>query len=100
MPGVTQEKPSVQWDELTSEDGKLLLEFVTWAYSEGLIDKKTALMLAPKKIEDIDDVLKKAAEERNNPAEEKDREFTRAIRGGQNADDDTEDDDDELANAA
>lgn len=98
MPGVTREKPSIVWDELTSEDGALTQKYVEWAYSEGLIDKKTALMLAPKKIEDIDAVLAKAAAERKNDDEQQDREFTRALRSNQDAEDDDEEDTDiELA---
>ncbi len=93
MPGVTREKPTIMWDELTSEDGALTQQYVEWAYSEGLIDRKTALMLAPKKIEDIDAVLAKAKAERSNADEEQDREFTRALRnqGADAGDDETDD---------
>ncbi|MBZ0316324.1 MAG: phage portal protein [Anaerolineae bacterium] len=97
MPGVTREKPTIMWDELTSEDGALTQKYVEWAYSEGLIDKKTALMLAPKKIEDIDAVLAKAKEERNNPDEAQDREFTRALRSADAGDDDDDQADVDLA---
>lgn len=100
MPGVTREKPSLMWDELTTEDGELTQKYVEWAYSEGLIDKKTALMLAPKKIEDVDAVLAKAAKERDNEGEEQDREFSRALRSNQDAGDDETNSDDDIELAA
>lgn len=45
------------WEPLTGKDGKLTLEALAWAYSQGLIDKTTALMLAPIDIEDVAAVL-------------------------------------------
>lgn len=62
-PGVTaEEPPALQWQKLT-QDGKLTLETVSWAFSEGLLDRRTALMLAPVEIEDIDQVLDTAKQE-------------------------------------
>lgn len=100
MPGVTREKPSLMWDELTTEDGELTQKYVEWAYSEGLIDKKTALMLAPKKIEDVDAVLAKAKAERKNEGEEQDREFSRALLSNQAAGDDETNTDEDIELAA
>jgi hypothetical protein len=65
QPGVgTAEKPLLQWEQLEQDDGQLALAVVTWAYTEGLIDKRTALMLAPLDVEDIDAVLAAAESER------------------------------------
>lgn len=61
-PGVTVETPSLQWHKLT-QDGKLTLETVSWALAEGLLDRRTALMLAPVEVEDLDAVLDAAKEE-------------------------------------
>ena len=63
-PGVTTEIPAIQWDDMTTDDGNLTLETIRWALTEGLIDERTALQLAPVDIEDIDAVLAKAKEER------------------------------------
>ena len=62
-PGVSQETPTLQWQKLT-QDGTLTLETLKWAYAEGLIDERTALMLAPVDVEDIDAVLAAAKKER------------------------------------
>lgn len=62
-PGVSQETPSLQWQKLT-QDGTLTLETLKWAYAEGLLDERTALMLAPVDVEDIDAVLAAAKKER------------------------------------
>lgn len=61
--GVSQETPVLQWKRLT-QDNKLTLETITWAFTEGLIDERTALMLAPVEITDIETVLQKAKAER------------------------------------
>lgn len=63
-PGVALETPSLQWEALDQEDGKLTLDTIVWAYKEGLIDRRTALMMAPVEVEDIDSVLDKAEEEK------------------------------------
>lgn len=63
-PGVAAETPTLQWEALDQEDGKLTLETITWALTEGLIDRRTALMLAPVEVEDLDSVLDKAEEEK------------------------------------
>ncbi len=62
-PGVQAEIPALQWRELGGQDGQLTLDTLTWAFTEGLIDRKTALMLAPVEVEDIDAVLDAAAAE-------------------------------------
>lgn len=63
-PGVSAaETPAVQWKKLTN-DGALTLASLQWMFTEGLIDEKTALMLAPVEIAEIDEVLAKAKEER------------------------------------
>lgn len=61
-PGVTVETPTLQWQKLT-QDGRLTLDALVWALSEDLIDKRTALMLAPVQIEDVDHVLDLAEQE-------------------------------------
>lgn len=63
-PGVTTETPSLQWEKLDQDDGRLTLDTLTWALQEGLIDEKTALMLAPIDVEDIEGVLTAARAER------------------------------------
>jgi hypothetical protein len=62
-PGVTAETPSLQWQKLT-QDGQLTLDTIEWAYAQGLLDERTALMLAPVDVEDIDAVLELARTER------------------------------------
>lgn len=58
------EKPLLQWAPIGDDDGNLILNTLKWLYLEGLIDERTAVMLAPVGIEDIDAVLKAAREER------------------------------------
>ena len=67
-PGVVVETPQVQFEELADQDGALTLETLRWAYAEGLIDDRTALMLAPVRFEDIDALLEAAAEQREERA--------------------------------
>lgn len=62
-PGVNASVPSIQWNKLT-QDNKLTFEVIAWAFTEGLIDERTALLLAPIEVADIDEVLAKAKEER------------------------------------
>lgn len=64
VPGVVVESPAVQWEQLTSDDGQLTLQAVQWAFTEGLLDERTALMLAPLDVDDIDAVLEAARQER------------------------------------
>lgn len=64
-PGVVAETPNLQWRKLT-QDGRLTLDTIKWAYSEAsprLLDRATALMLAPVEVEDMASVLDKADEE-------------------------------------
>jgi hypothetical protein len=62
-PGVVAETPGLQWRKLT-QDGRLTLDTVTWALEAGLLDDRTALVLAPVEVEDLDEVLEAAAEQR------------------------------------
>lgn len=62
-PGVSASAPAIQWSKLT-QDNKLTFEVIAWAFTEGLIDERTALLLAPIEVADIDEVLAKAKEER------------------------------------
>lgn len=63
-PGVVVESPMIQWEPLTTDDGQLTLEAIRWAFTEGLLDERTALQLMPVDIEDIDAVLEQARQER------------------------------------
>lgn len=69
-PGVVAETPVVQWEALTDEDKNLKFEVIKWAYTEGLLDRKTALLLAPVDVEDIESVLDAADQEREERAPE------------------------------
>jgi hypothetical protein len=71
QPGVgAAETPNLQWEQLEQDDGRLTLDTVTWAFTEGLIDRRTALMLAPVDVDDIDTVLEAAEQERQERMEE------------------------------
>lgn len=63
-PGVSVQTPALQWEPLDQEDGKLTLETLVWAFSQGLLDELTALKLMPVEIEDPEAVLEKAKVER------------------------------------
>jgi hypothetical protein len=69
-PGVLLEAPILQWEALDQQDGTLTLETVKWAYLEGLIDRRTALIMLPIDIEDPDSVLDLAEKERAEKATE------------------------------
>lgn len=90
------EAPTPLWEALTDEDGKLTLEIVQWAYTEGLLSDEDALMMLPKEIENIPDVLKRAysqAEKRNQESADQAKfEATRlkAIADGQGQGEDEE----------
>jgi hypothetical protein len=62
-PGVAVQMPIIQWQPITQDD-RMTLDTLTWAYTEGLLDRRTALMLAPVDVDDIDAVLDAADEER------------------------------------
>lgn len=62
-PGITIETPTLQWQPIT-QDERMTLDTLTWAHTEGLIDDRTALMLSPIDVDDVDAVLEKAKEER------------------------------------
>lgn len=68
-PGVSTEAPTIQWRKLTQDDA-LTLQVLEWAFSEGLLDERTALMLAPIEVTSIDDVLAAARAERQQRNEE------------------------------
>lgn len=63
-PGVTVQRPTLQWEALDQEDGRLTLDSVIWGYTEGLLDDMTALQLLPVEVEDAEAVLARAKEER------------------------------------
>lgn len=61
---VKVERPAIQFEPLTSADGKLTLQSVMWAYKMGLMDDLTALTsLTALDIDDPRAVLRKAREE-------------------------------------
>lgn len=62
-PGVSTETPALQWQPIT-QDERMTLDTLIWSYTEGLIDRRTALMLAPLDIDDVAAVLDAADEER------------------------------------
>lgn len=62
-PGVVVETPTIQWQKLT-QDGRLTLDTLMWAYTEGLLDRRTALLLAPIDVGSPDEVLDAAEKER------------------------------------
>jgi adenylate cyclase len=64
---VVAGEPSLQWRKLT-QDGQLTLATVQWAYLEGLLDERTALMLSPLDLQDVDEVLGQAKAERSERA--------------------------------
>lgn len=84
---VTTEKPKIQWEQLDHEDGSLTLATIQWAYTEGLIDEKTALMLAPVEFEDIEQVLAAAKVENLQKFEAERDEFIISNLAGQTQDD-------------
>jgi hypothetical protein len=69
-PGVTSERPILQYEALTDSDGNLTLATIQWAYTEGLLDDETALTLAPIDVENIQEVLAKAKKEREERQKE------------------------------
>lgn len=74
LPGVSLIEPTLQWQKLT-QDGQLTLAAVQWAFSEGLIDEQTALLLAPVEVEDIQAVLALARAEREKRQAEQQQMF-------------------------
>jgi hypothetical protein len=61
--GVQSERPTIQFAPLTNTEGKLTLDTIIWARKEALMDKETALRLAPVDVDDIQGTLRKAEEE-------------------------------------
>lgn len=62
--GVNADTPDLQWKALT-QDGVLTLQAVSWAFTEGLLDERTALTLAPLAVANINEVLELARAERD-----------------------------------
>lgn len=60
---VRAERPSIQFEPLTTTEGTLTQKSVEWAFAQGLLDEETALILLPIDIDDPKAVLKKAKEE-------------------------------------
>lgn len=82
-PGVVAETPALQWEELDQADGRLTLDTVSWGYAEGLLDRRTALMLAPVEVADMDMVLEQAqreAAERTPPELRDEEQFDEDLR--------------------
>lgn len=61
-PGIVAETPTLQWQKLT-QDARMTLDTLVWAYAEGLLDRRTALLLAPIDVGDVDAVLDAAEAE-------------------------------------
>lgn len=57
--------PQIQWEQLIKPDGKLTLATVSWAFKAGLLDERTALLLSPIDVKNIDQVLEIARKERD-----------------------------------
>jgi hypothetical protein len=60
---VRMERPSIQFEPLTTTEGTLTQKALEWALAQGLIDEETALILSPLDIDDPRAVLQKAKEE-------------------------------------
>lgn len=58
-PGVIKEDVVLQWAKIT-QNGRLTLDSVSWAYGEGLLDERLALLLLPLDVEKPEEVLKQA----------------------------------------
>lgn len=88
---------SVRWETLTNEDGTLTLSAIQWLYSEGMIDKETAVQLAPVEIENPAEAIERAEQEREARDErERQDSMDRALaqaRQNASADEDTPDTD-------
>ena len=63
------------WEPLTGNDGKLTLTALQWAYSQGLIDRRTALMLAPIDIGDVEAVLSAVDDDKAKEWEDRHQQF-------------------------
>lgn len=61
-PGVPVTEIMLRWAKI-SQNGRLTLETVTWAFENNLLDEKLALLLLPADIENPDEVLKLAKKE-------------------------------------
>jgi len=61
----------IVWETLTTKDGRLTLDTINWAFSNGLMDEETAVILMPVDVEDPRAMLKQARKER----EERDLKF-------------------------
>jgi hypothetical protein len=61
-PGVRVEEPVLQWHKI-SQNGRLTLDTLKWGLESGIIDRRTALILAPLEVENTDEVLDQAEKE-------------------------------------
>ena len=52
-------EPQLQWNKLT-QNGRMVMDAVAWAFGESLLDEETALTLLPLEIENPEKVLKQA----------------------------------------
>jgi len=57
--GEGNEDPQLQWNKLT-QNGRMVMDAVAWAFGESLLDEETALVLLPLDIENPKEVLKQA----------------------------------------
>lgn len=61
---------TVRFDDLTQDDGAMVLTTLQWLYGESLIDEETAVTLSPVEIRDVKRVLRKARKEREAARED------------------------------
>lgn len=60
---IKVEEPTFEWRSITSENGQIAVNAITWAYAAGIMDEETALTHLPLHIADPRAVLKKARAE-------------------------------------
>lgn len=63
QPNLRYSTPVLYWQPLAGTDGQLTLNAIEWAYSEGLIDAETALILAPLDINNPSETIERARRE-------------------------------------
>lgn len=56
----TEDKVTIQWEDMTRKDGNLIQTTIAWALEKGLILPETALRLAPIDVENPEEEVKKA----------------------------------------
>lgn len=89
------EEPRIMWQALTTRDQRLTLDALEFATSNGLIDRRTALQLAPLDIENVDEVIERAERERQETDASFERQADAALRQAQAAMNGGDDMDDE-----